>query len=104
MLHGTGFVLDPGDGKQARGFYRTVYVLAVDAASAIRRAKEQQLSTLHTGEYAESAGGISEANLAVEAIEETWAYWKLLRPEGHIFYTDEDEHQTDKDDLERKPS
>jgi hypothetical protein len=100
MLHGTGFALDFGGGKPVCGFYRNVYVLAVNAASAIDRAKQAEVDTMRTGEYAESFRDITVANLDVEEIEESWAYWKLLLREGHAFYNDLD----DNDQSERKPS
>ena len=97
MLRGDGFLLELGPGKPACGFYRNVYVLAADAASAIERAKKQQLDQLYTGEYAGSIRGITEANLAIEEIEESWAYWKLFRPEGHVFYDTVDEEDVSLD-------
>jgi hypothetical protein len=95
MLHGTGFCLEGGDNEPVRGFYRNVYVLAENAASAIERAKKIEIGTLHKGEFAAVLSDVTERDLAVEEVEESWAYWKLLRPEGHIFYSSDDETEAD---------
>lgn len=67
------------------GFYKNNYVFAANDAAAIRAAKTRVLEQLvHHQEI--TAFNESDLVLTVDEINPSWAFWRLWRQQGFIFY------------------
>lgn len=67
------------------GFLTNIYVWSATKSGAIYLAKPRLIAAL---ERRAREGGVdfSNAELKVESVECSNQYWKLLRPEGFVFY------------------